>query len=159
MRGGNVANSATSSESSEIGAERSISSRQRICVYNHRADRPLRLLTFAQSSEVFHRAAVILLTGERPSLTLVARVRRLCPNASVQVASQKRLEAAIEQVMARVMSTAVSNRTDAFSGGASSAPPDSGGTSCAPTDGESIGQVIVYCGNTRGFSRPAFARS
>jgi poly-gamma-glutamate synthase PgsB/CapB len=73
-----------------------------ICIYNHRADRPLRLLAFAQSSDVFRRSAAILLTGDRPSLSLVLRVGRLCAGAKVGVVGRKRLAAAIEQVVDRL---------------------------------------------------------
>ena len=43
-------------------------------VFNHRADRPLRLEAFAELSEVFRGARVLVVAGDRPAWTLWRRV-------------------------------------------------------------------------------------
>jgi gamma-polyglutamate synthase len=70
-----------------------------LCVYNHREDRPERLATFAPSSVVFTSAAVVLLTGDRPSLPLSRRVRRSCAG-DVRFVPRSELAGAIARVAA-----------------------------------------------------------
>lgn len=70
-----------------------------VIIYNHRADRPGRLHTFAGHSATFRRAATILLTGDRPSVTLAAGVRRLCPDAPVRFVPLRRLATQITNVV------------------------------------------------------------
>ena len=48
-----------------------------VVVYNHRADRPDRLRCFAARSRLVRQASYLVLTGDRPSLTLLRTVRRL----------------------------------------------------------------------------------
>jgi poly-gamma-glutamate synthase PgsB/CapB len=66
-----------------------------LTVYNHRADRPDRLRTFARFSATFRNSAAILLTGDRPGLTLVAGVRRLCAGIDIRFAGRRVLATAI----------------------------------------------------------------
>jgi len=138
-----AASDAAPSGSSGIVARGLSPAKHLVCVYNHRADRPLRLLAFAKWSDVFRGSAAILLTGDRPSLSLVARVRRLCAGADLRFVTRKRLEATIEEVLGGASST---------SDGAS---PASGRTSSAPADDRRrVDSLIAYCGNTRGWTRP-----
>jgi hypothetical protein len=46
------------------------------CVYNHRRDRSERLAVFAEHSRVFRQSVAIIITGDRPSLMLMRRVRQ-----------------------------------------------------------------------------------
>jgi len=50
-----------------------------LVVFNHRADRPLRLVAFAEASRTFQSARHVIVTGDRPALTLAHRLRRLRP--------------------------------------------------------------------------------
>ncbi len=64
-----------------------------VVVYNHRDDRPARLRTFAEHSTTFRNSTAVLLTGDRPSLTLAAAVRGRCRRATVCFAPSRRLAA------------------------------------------------------------------
>ena len=66
-----------------------------VVVYNHRGDRADRLRSFARHSVVFRSGVAILLTGDRPALTLAAAVRRQCPGATVSFVPSRHLAAQI----------------------------------------------------------------
>ena len=66
-----------------------------LTVYNHRADRPDRLRTFARFSATFRNSAAVLLTGDRPGLTLLAAVRRSCPGVDIRFVGRRGLATAI----------------------------------------------------------------
>jgi poly-gamma-glutamate synthase PgsB/CapB len=66
-----------------------------LVVYNHRADRPLRLGSFAALSQAFRRSALAVVTGDRPSLTLWRAARRGRGDRPLRFASRRRLPATI----------------------------------------------------------------
>jgi hypothetical protein len=65
-----------------------------LAVYNHRADRPERLRTFARHSAMFRKCAAVLVTGDPPGLSLMMRARRLCPGPDIRFVPRRRLTAA-----------------------------------------------------------------
>jgi len=65
-----------------------------LAVYNHRADRPERLHTFARHSATFRKCAAVLVTGDPPGLSLMMRARRLCPGPDIRFVPRRRLTAA-----------------------------------------------------------------
>jgi hypothetical protein len=112
-------------------------------VYNHRFDRAARLATFAASSRVFRASAQILLTGDRPSLSLAARVRRLCPGAGIRFVGR-----------GHVFSRRLSRRSGALRKfGAAKADRLLAALEDALARQPDIDRII-FCGNTRGFARP-----
>jgi hypothetical protein len=114
-----------------------------ICVYNHRFDRPARLATFAASSRVFRASRQILLTGDRPSLSLAARVRRLCPGAGIRFVGRGHVSGrrpSRRSGAPRKSGAATADRLLAALEDALARQPDV--------------DRIVFCGNTRGFARP-----
>jgi len=65
-----------------------------LAVYNHRADRPERLRTFARHSATFRKCAAVIVTGDPPGLSLMMRARRLCPGPDIRFVPRRRLTAA-----------------------------------------------------------------
>lgn len=114
-----------------------------LTVYNHRFDRPARLATFAASSRVFRASRQILLTGDRPSLSLAARVRRLCPGAGIRFVGRGHVSGrrpSRRSGALRKSGAATADRLLAALEDALARQPDV--------------DRIVFCGNTRGFARP-----
>ncbi len=96
-----------------------------IAVYNHRADRSDRLHTFAAASAVFRSSSAVFVVGDRPALTLMATIRRLVPGREVTFLAGSRLVAGLGGAVHRLRA---------------------GPGECRP--------VLVFCGNTRGFTNP-----
>jgi poly-gamma-glutamate synthase PgsB/CapB len=70
-----------------------------LAVYNHRADRPERLRTFARHSATFRNCAAVLVTGDPPGLSLMMRARRLCPGPDIRFVPRRRLTAAASGIV------------------------------------------------------------
>ena len=70
-----------------------------LVVYNHRADRPGRLASFAAQSEALSRSASVVVTGDRPGLTLWRAARRSRRGRSLGFASRRRLSAVLRDVL------------------------------------------------------------
>jgi poly-gamma-glutamate synthase PgsB/CapB len=70
-----------------------------LVVYNHRADRPGRLASFAVQSEAFSRSASVVVTGDRPSLTLWRAARRSRGGRPLGFASRRRLGSAVKDAL------------------------------------------------------------
>jgi hypothetical protein len=62
-----------------------------LVVYNHRADRPGRLGSFAGLSQAFRRSGLIVVTGDRPSVTLWRTARRGRGGRPLRFASRRRV--------------------------------------------------------------------
>jgi len=71
-----------------------------LVVYNHRADRPLRLEAFAQASRRFRQAHQVLITGDVPAWTSMRRLGPLCPRVPFEVVPRKRVAAALAHLLA-----------------------------------------------------------
>ena len=85
-----------------------------IVVYNHRADRPERFRCFAARSTPLRRAAHVLVTGDRPSLTLLRLVRRCRNGRLLHVAARS----ALVTDLARLVVAAPAVETILFCGNA-----------------------------------------
>jgi poly-gamma-glutamate synthase PgsB/CapB len=70
-----------------------------LVVYNHRADRPGRLASFAAQSEAFSRSASVVVTGDRPSLPLWRAARRSRGGRPLAFASRARLGDALRDAL------------------------------------------------------------
>jgi len=71
-----------------------------LVVYNHRADRPLRLEAFARASRRFRQAHQVLITGDVPAWTSTRGLGRLCPGVPFEVVPRKRVAAALANLLA-----------------------------------------------------------
>jgi hypothetical protein len=106
-----------------------------LTIYNHRADRSDRLRIFAQCSTVFRHSGQVVVTGDRPSLSLMTRARQLCPGIDIRFVPRRRLAAATGAILS-----------------AFHVPPSASDIPDAGPGGDD--PMVIFCGNTRGFVRP-----
>jgi len=71
-----------------------------LVVYNHRSDRPQRLLNFAATAFSRIHASQILVTGERPALTAWLALRRLSGLPPIRFVPGPRLPAVLTEFAA-----------------------------------------------------------
>jgi hypothetical protein len=70
-----------------------------IAVYNHRDDRPVRLRVFIDASPLLRRSAHLVLTGDRPSFTLLKRVRGARCHRPATFVNRMRLAGALTEIV------------------------------------------------------------
>ncbi len=77
-----------------------------VAVYNHRDDRALRLRSFADASAVVRRAGHLIMTGDRPCRSLVARVQQARGGRPVSFCKRRRVTRTLAQVLSKQPETA-----------------------------------------------------
>jgi hypothetical protein len=70
-----------------------------IAVYNHREDRGTRLRVFAEGCHSFHDAGHLILTGDRPSHSLLRLVRSRRGQRPVRFVTRARLGASLADIV------------------------------------------------------------